>query len=234
MVKNRNMKKIILILLIILMTGCSFNLDKDLKDHEDTSDIEEKEEAEEEIEEIYKDDNPLKVAFYQGSNNVYEKVSVFKSPLNSYKDIGMFCVILDYKDEISGNFKELYNNVKNSYSDFKYKIGYNISFTLKDGKSYDENILKPIDLFAYTFSNYLYIWLYDDINTNGWHSHLEEKDYNENTIMSSIKLMATDLSREVVDGFNITVFTYDSEDDFDSDGHYRGNSKFTLKIVYEE
>ena len=228
------MKKIILVLLIILLTGCSFNLKKEMKETDDTGNIEEQEEVEEEIEDVYQDDNPLKIAFYQGSNSVYKKVSVFKSPLNSFKDIGIFSIILDDKDEVRGNYKELYNNVKNSYPDFKFKIGYNISFTLKDGSSYDENILKPIDLFDYTFSDYLYIWLYDDINTSGWHSHIEEKDYNENTVMSSIKLMSTALSREAVDGFNITVFTYDSDDDFDDDDHYRGNSKFTLKIVYEE
>ncbi len=226
--------KMIILILLLLTTACSFNFSKETKE-----DIKEQEndKMQEEIAKKpkYQDENSLKVALYQKNNNLYKKVTVFKSHLNDFKDIGVFTVILDDKEQVSGNVKELYNNVKNQYEDFsKYKIGYNINFTLKDGTVYNENILKPIDLLDYTFSDYLYIWLYDDINTNGWHSHLEEKDYNENTVMSSIKLMSTGLSREVQDGFKITVFTYDTEDDFDIDGNYRGNSKFTLTIEYEE
>ncbi len=229
------MKRIVLVLLILLITGCSLNLESNPKEEDKIVEEkdEEKEEDKKEIE--YQDENPLKVSFYQENNSTYKKIDLFKSKLESYKDIGVFSMIMDDKDEIKGNFKDIYNNIKNNYDDFsKYKIGYNISFVTIDGKEFNETILKPIDLFEYSFSGYLYIWLYDDINTSGWHSHLEAKDYNDNTVMSSIKLMSTDLSRKVVDGFKVTVFTYDTLDDFDSNGNYRGNSKSTLKVEYKE
>ena len=229
------MKRIVLILVFLVITGCSFNLESNPKEEDKV--IEEKDEVSEEVpkEVEYQDENPLKISFYQGNNGYYKKINVFDSKLEDYKDIGVFSVILDDKDEVTGNFKDLYNNVKNSYDDFsKYKIGYNISFTLEDGKEFNETILKPIDLFDYSFCDYLYIWLYDDINTSGWHSHIEEKDFNDNTVMSSIKLMSTSSSKKAIDGFKITVFTYDTPDDFDSNGNYRGNSKSTLVIKYKE
>ncbi len=222
------MKKIFLLLLLILVTGCG------VKEVEQSKEKEEIKEEEKEKEPTYQEENPLKIGLYQNNGNLYKKVDEFISPLDSYKDIGTFSVILSNDSEVTGSsIKDLYNNVKSSYDDFsKYKIGYNINFTVKDGTTYNETILKPLDLFDYPFYKYLYIWLYDDINTTGWHSHIEVDDYTDTTVMSSIKLMSTSLSREVVDGFKITVFTYDTMDDFDESGNYRGVSSHTLTIKY--
>ena len=223
------MKKIFLLLLLILVSGCGVK-----KVEQPEKEKEEIKEEEKEKEPTYQDENPLKIGLYQSGGNLYKKVDEFMSPLDSYKDIGTFSVILSNDSEVTGNsIKDLYNNVKSNYEDFsKYKIGYNINFTVKDGTTYNETILKPLDLFDYPFYNYLYIWLYDDINTTGWHSHIEVDDYTDTTVMSSIKLMSTSLSREVVDGFKITVFTYDTMDDFDENGNYRGVSSHTLTIKY--
>ena len=223
------MKKIYLILMLILITGCGVK-DEPLKDNPKE---EVKEEIKEETEPIYQDENPLKIALYKGGNNYYKKIDEFISPLESYKDIATFSIVLSNENEVNGSIKDLYNNVKSNYDDFsKYKIGYNINFTVKDGTTYNETILKPLDLFDYSFHKYLYIWLYDDINTTGWHSHIEKNEYTDTTVMSSIKLMSTESSRDVVDGFKITAFTYDTEDDFNEDGNYRGISSHTLTIKY--
>ncbi len=226
-------KTIILILLISLITGCSLFKEKPVENKEENKpQVEEKEE----IKEVpYKDDNPVIISLYTGTTSNYTRREVFNSKLEEYKDIGLFFVILDNKENITeSSIKGLYNKYSANYPDFsKYKIGYNISFTLKDGTEFNENILKPLEFSQFSFSKYLYVWLYDDINNSGWYSHLESDDYKENTVMSSIKLMATSSTAEISGDIKLTVFTYDTLDDFAEDGHYRGNSSFTTLIKRE-
>ncbi len=77
------------------------------------------------------------------------------------------------------------------------------------------------------------IWFYDDINNSGFYSHIEEDEYNENTVMSSIKLMSAKKSGEINSPIELTVFTYD-EDDFSESGNYIGVSKYKISIVKED
>lgn len=224
------MKKIMLLIsLFFLLVGCSINNQDKNETNKEENLVQNKKEIKEEKEE-YQDLNPILIALYKKESGVYKRQDRFYSQLEPIKDIATFSIILDNQENISGNYKELYKNHSSSYENFtNYKIGYNISFTLKDGKVFNENILKPKDVFDYSFSDYLYIWLYDDINNTGWYSHLEADDYNETTVMSSIKLMSTSLSKEIITPIKLTVFTYDF-DDFDLDNNYRGVSKFTTLI----
>ena len=52
---------------------------------------------------------------------------------------------------------------------------------------------------------------------------------NDDTIMTSVKLYAVG-GIDKVEDIVLTVFTYDSEDDFDVSGNYRGNSKYSINI----
>ena len=108
------MKKIFLLLLLILVAGCG------VKEQEPQKEKEEIVEEEKEKEPIYQDENPLKIGLYQNSGNLYKKVDEFISPLEDYKDIGTFSIILSNDEEVTGSsIKELYNNVflKHFYSD---------------------------------------------------------------------------------------------------------------------
>ena len=226
------MKKILyLTLSILILTGCSKKLDNNIKinDKKETEVVEDKDL--EPIKEIYIDNNPIKIAFYKKSDGKYKRLDKFSSKEESMKEIGIFSIVLDNEEEVIGNsIKSLYNEYKENIQDFdNYKIGYNIKFTLKDGTIINDNILKPMIYNGYSFGSYIYVWLYDDINTSGWHSHIEEDKYNDNTIMSSIKLMWGHMSSEIDSDIELTVFTYDS-DDFDENGNYRGISKFTTVI----
>lgn len=227
------MKKIVLVLfIIILFTGCNKELDS--KEDNDLSDkIEIKEEKTEEVEEIekYIDDNPIKIGLYQGNNGKYKRQDVFYTNLEPIKDIGIFSIILDNKEEVVGkNYKSIYKELSSNYENFSnYKIGYNISFTLKDGTTFNETILKPLKFSDFSFYEYLYIWFYDDINNSGYYSHIEMDSYNESTVMTSIKLMASHKCEEIEGPISLTVFTYDL-DDFDELGNYRGISEFTTLI----
>ena len=73
------------------------------------------------------------------------------------------------------------------------------------------------------------IYIYDDINTNGWHSHIEENEYTDNTVMSSIKLMWAPSYYEINSPIELSVFTYD-DDDFSEEGYYRGISSYKMTI----
>ena len=52
---------------------------------------------------------------------------------------------------------------------------------------------------------------------------------NSDTLITSVKLYATD-GIERVENIILTVFTYDDENDFDQNGDYRGNSRYTIRI----
>ena len=83
---------------------------------------------------------------------------------------------------------------------------------------------------TFIFNPYIFIYLYDDIHQpdGAWYSHVESM--TDNTLFSSIKLTAIHNLNEITSPVTLTVFTYDTEDDFDEDGNYRGNSKYTINI----
>ena len=123
------MRKVFLMLfVIILLTGCDkkqveYKEKKELKDT-----IEIKEEVNLEKEE-YVDNNPIKVALYQGAKGNYKRQDVFNTNLEPIKDIGVFGVIFSNEEKVTGkNFKSIYKELSSTYENFSnYKIGYNIS-----------------------------------------------------------------------------------------------------------
>lgn len=211
--------KIFFLILFILLSGCSKQ-----EVVNEAKGVENKIEAS-----SYQDDNKIKISLYT-TNNKHLKQTEVVSNFLSLKDIGTFTAILSDGEVEIGKCKTLYKNYAQKYENFNnYKIGYEIVVNLKDKTSIKETILKPKYFTNYSFSKYLYIWLYDDINTTGWHSHIEEDAYNDTTVMSSIKLMATEEGSNNIENVLVTVFTYD-DDDFDLNGNYRGISKSTLTI----
>ena len=222
------MKKIVyLILIILLFSGC--NQKKEIKKEIMDNNIEEK--IEEVKEPVYIDDNPIKIAFYKRENGIYKRLDNYSSTYKEFKEIGIFSIILSNDETVNGSsIKSLYKEISNSIPNFSnYKTGFNLKFTLNDGTVVNENFFKPQEYNSYNFGRYLYAWIYDDVNTTGWHSHIEEKDYNDNTIMSSVKLMWAPDANLISSDIEFTVFTYD-EDDFDEFGNYRGISKYTTII----
>ena len=216
--------KIITLVLLLFLTGCSKeNIVNEVKGVENTLKAEN-----------YVDDNPIKIGLYKNINGVYKIQKEFISSMKSLKDIGVFSIILSNQEEERGRIKNLYASYSSNYENFShYKIGYELIINLNDGTSIKETVLKPKYFTNYTFSDYLYIWLYDDINNSGWYSHIEENEYNDSTVMTSIKLMATEKGNQEIKNVLVTAFTYD-EDDFDSKNNYRGVSKYTLNIKKED
>ena len=218
-----------LIILLLILPGCK----KKNEETELANEIKQEIDVIEDnvVEEIYIDDNPTKIAFYSGSNGVYKRLDKYESHPEFMKEIGVFSIILSDEKEVYGSsIKSLYKEkIEDNPLYQNYKIGFNIKFTLKDGTVINENILRPILYANYGFCHYLYAWIYDDVNANGWHSHIEEDEFTDDTIMSSIKLMWGKTYDEIDSDIELTVFTYD-DDDFDEQGNYRGKSKYTTII----
>lgn len=214
----------ILIAVFLLCSGCFYN--------KDTSKEEIKEVEEPPQEELYTDDNPVKVGlFLSEDSNYHNKKRVDETYYTNFKSgevLGNFEVILTNDEVIDGNnYREVWNKYYNSYENIeKYKIGFNIKFILEDGTNYSGNFLGPDIL---RFGEYFQVYLYDDIHhpDGEFYSHLEEVD--DDTLMTSIKIFAVD-GIDRVQNVIVTVFTYDGEDDFDSNGNYRGNSLYVVRI----
>lgn len=215
------MKYIKLVFIILLLSGCSIHKENKELDIDIENIIEEKEE--------YIDDNPIKLGIFPANGNYHGKeviIDEYYAPFNSGEDIGSFEVFLTGDTTVDGNnFKDTWNKYYNNYLDIdKYKVGFNITYTLKDGEEDGSNFLEPDN---YRYGDYFYVYLYDDVNApDGFYSHLEEME--DNTILSSIKIYATDNISDI-EYITLTAFTYD-EDDMDENNNYRGISKYQIKI----
>jgi len=80
--------------------------------------------------------------------------------------------------------------------------------------------------------DYVQLYLYDDVHKEigAWYSHVTEEEYNEDTLLTSIKLTASTNIDKIISNITVIAFSYD-EDDFDEEGFYRGKSKWEVKIV---
>ena len=214
------MKKIfILIICLILFSACSKKEEKI---------VTKKKKTETNITiPTYKDENPVKIAFYE-NNKILNEFSTTKNPMT---DINVFSVLLTNDEEVIGsNYKTLFNNYYDKYENKEnYKIGYYIKFYIGQ-KLIEKTITDPTS--TYSLNPYLYIYLYDDIHQpdGAWYSHVEEKDVKDNTLYTSIKLFMVEDINKITSPITLEAFTYDSEDDFDENGNYRGNSKYTIEI----
>ena len=159
------------------------------------------------------------------------KINEYTSSCIGIADIGSFEVFLTDKEKIDGDYFQ--NTWKTYYSEYtdidNYKIGFHIKFSLSDGTIFDKLLLDPDDGDA--FYSYIQIYVYDDVHKNigQWYSHVTQEEYDEDTLLSSIKLTASTYWDQIESPIELTVFSYDSEDDF-LDNKYRGNSFYTINI----
>lgn len=221
------MKKISLLIAILLITACSYNENNELIQEPNRDETI----TEEPQEEIYVDNNEVKLSLflYNGTYRNKERLEdTYYTNFINGQDIGSFEVFLTDSKTVDGtSFKNTWNNYYNQYENISgHKIGFNIKFVLKDGTNYNANYFEPD---TYKFGEYFYTYLYDDINQKdgAYYSHLEQIE--ENTLLTSIKIYAVD-GIDKVDSFILSAFTYDSEDDFDEEGNYRGNSIYVIRI----
>ena len=217
------MKKIYF-LILILLTSCKVN-------NNEANQIQEQLFTEEVQEEKYIDNNEVKLSLFLYDGNYKNKTRIedtYYTEFRSGNDIGSFEVFLTDEEIVDGTtFKNTWNKYYIQYENIEnHKIGFNIKFILKDGTHYNANYFEPD---TYKFGKYFYTYLYDDVNQldGTYYSHLEEIE--ENTLLTSIKIYAVENIDEV-DSFILSAFTYDTEDDFDGEGNYKGNSIYVIRI----
>lgn len=180
----------------------------------------------------YTDNNPIKVGLYKyyGRNNNRKLITEYTDNWTYHQDISSFEVFYTNELEITGNYiQDTFPEYANNYTNIdNYKIGYIISFMTNDNEI-NKTIISPKD--TEEFFDYLEIYLYDDyhIQKGVWYSHTTEEQFNEETLLTSIKLTAGKNISEITSDIKVTVFTYDY-DDFDEFNNYRGNSKYTIVV----
>ncbi len=214
------MKKYLLVIIICLLCiGCG-KKEEVIKEKEDIK--------EEVVEDSYKDLNNTPIGLYRLSGNKLVKVEKDIKKFKVEEDIGIYQVYFSNDKEINLNkgFADSYYDLYNKYN---VKVGFNIKFKLKNGEDISYNILNP----SQTFDKWEYLmnYLYDDYANKGksFYSHIEENQYNDSTLFTAIKLQSSYQCDNIDSNIILSVFTYDSEDDF-LDGEYRGNSLYSTKI----
>ena len=228
MCKYRKINKKIQVLLLlgfIFLTGCNSKKDT-VKPKKEEIKPQEQEIIEEEK---YIDNNPIKVGIYEEYNKLVKEYYTEKTSL---KDLFFSTFYTNDEYIVQGYVKNRFINYMNNYENVEnYKIGYTISFYVGD-KYISKTITKITD--EYVFNPYFYIYLYDDVHQEigAWYSHLTTNDVKDYNLFTSIKLYLVEIDK-VTSPITLTAFTYDSEDDFDDDGNYRGNSKYTITINWK-
>ena len=227
------MNKIFLLLMcvFILLCGCEKKEEekKVIKDNEEN--------IEEVVEEVdtYKDLNNSPIGIYSLQGNKLVKLTSFNTQLVVEKDINTFQLYPSNEDVVylnNGFGQSFYDEYMKYNTNGNLKMGFNIKFTLYEGREVSYNIFSPNETF--TEWNYLMNYLYDDYANRGksFYSHVESHQVTPETLYTAFKMQASYGCGDIVSKIQFTVFTYDSEDDF-LDNEYRGNSKYTLNICAE-
>lgn len=207
--------KVLVLIMLLLITGCKKEEQKEIIEQE----------QEEIIEEKYIDDNPITIGIYENDINLIKEYKLNKVSNNEV----IFSFYYTNQENLGNRRqKENWHKYFNEYQNINdYKIGFHFSFYVGEEKI-EKTILKPD---TYAFNPCFYIYIYDDINQpdNTFYSHLEETDINENTIFSAIKIFLVE-PELITSNITFTVFTYNDLDDFDEDNNYRGNSKYSVDI----
>lgn len=192
--------------------------------------VEEKKEIEENI---YVDENPVKLGIYIESGNTKKLITEYSCYWEPELVMNVFYAVPTQEETISNySFDTLWKKYINSYPNpEKYRIGYNISFTLKSGEKVDKTILNPDD--AYYMFPKVMCFLYDDVNLvpGKPYYHITQDVMYDYTICSSVKLVGDVETSNITSDIKLTAFCFDSDDDFDPEtGKYRGNNFYSILI----
>lgn len=180
----------------------------------------------------YVDNNPIIVGLYKyyGRGKDRELITEYTNNWTYHQDISSFEVLYTNEETTNSNLlQDNFNEYFNTHEDTSnYRIGFIISF-MTTNNEINKTIISPKD--TEEFFDYLEIYLYDDyhIQKGVWYSHTTEEEFNEETLLTSIKLTAGKNINEITSDIKLTVFTYDY-DDFDEFNNYRGNSKYTIVV----
>ena len=181
----------------------------------------------------YVDDNPITLGIYSMNSSNTKRVLMKEvtKPWIYHKDIIEYNVFYTQDEEIDATRLAIcYDKYAGLYEEdvSKYRIGYNVQFSIDD-ETINKTIISPKD--TEEFYDYLEVYLYDGYHrTPGeWYSHTTEEEFNDETLLLGIKLTAGTKVDKINSDITLTAFSYDL-DDFDKNGDYIGNSKYSIII----
>ena len=193
-------------------------------------------------------DKPVYLYYMDYGSSTARRIKTYETEMTAEEDIGIFAAIAvdrssfafeeEYGSEI-GMQQETWDSVNTAG---KYRIGYQISFDV-DGEHKVYTILSPSDVAdePYLFmgdvdtdevTGYLGIWLYDDYHQDGgFYDHVDPDEYDDDTLLTSIKLRFTPDS-DAMSNLVLEAFSYSNTLEFDSDGHYNNTYGSRVSIVW--
>ena len=159
---------------------------------------------------------PVQVGIYEmtsytaGVNEEYTLLEGYTDTLAYGVDICVLSGLPCSTGVVSGaTFRDVYEKALASNPDASgLKLGYTVEYNA-DGGAVSNIIRTPSDIDEGNFK-YVEIYIYDDVNRSvgEWYSHLLPEEYNENTVVSSVKLTpGADFAK--VSDIKLTAFLYD-------------------------
>lgn len=217
------MKRVLIICLCLLLCACgskeNVKVEKTSNNKKNIKDVKE----------VYQDNNNTIVGLYKEKGSKLELVTDYSTDISSGKDIDIYQVYFSNESSVNldSGFGLSYYNMFNSLNTPNIKVGFNIKYSLDNGEVVNQTVLKPSDTIQ---NEYIFLYLYDDYKNrnSNFYSHIEDSDYDDETLFTSVKVFANKIDN-LSSNIEFTVFTYDTDDDFEN-GNYRGTSKYTINI----
>ena len=234
---------IVLIISIVLTLVIQINKKKnENKIETENSETKIEEIVEEPVEEEpkYIDENTVPISLYIEQGNNLVKITEYSCDWSPENVLNLFYAVPSTEETISSyNFDTMWKEKIAEYPNGdKCRIGYEVSFDFKETNDEGEEVINkytytlrcPDDTY-YTFPKVM-TYLYDDVNLvpGKAYYHITQDVMYDYTIASSIKLVGDVDSYKIEGPITLKAFCFDTEDDFDEEGHYRGNSSYTITI----
>ena len=244
---------ILLFFILICLTICFYSKYKEYENkekeqiriyEEEKSRLEEEQRQKQVQEEEYKKfldenvlDNTIPIGLYTLQNGQYVLTREFSCDWSRDSIFSVFYAIPSTDETIANSeFETIFNGYWNKNEKAsEYKIGYNIKFGLDTGEVVNKRVLEPQDIVE--LFQHIQFYLYDDVTymPGRPYYHMRQREMTEQTMLTSVKLVGYKETKGVNGPIELSVFTYNGEEDFDSEtGEYLGNSKFTTKIYREQ
>lgn len=182
-------------------------------------------------------DNEIPIALYLEQGNGFVRADKVECDWTNEVVLGQFFAIASDEEEISSySYKTVFSENWEKYDTNGYKIGYNLKLHFDNGETLNRTLLEPIRLSDEIF-RYIQLYIYDDVayDPSTRYYHLSPEEVTDETLLTSLKLVGSTTTPGINGPIELTVFTYNGDEDFDKEtGEYLGNSKFTAKIYREK
>ena len=185
--------------------------------------------------------NEKEVRLYVDNGGVMELVTSYDSIWSPDADIAIFEA---FNSEEQSIYYDNYFTVHEYYwnlpdTDTEYKIGYELTLTV-NGEERVYTILEPADISGNPdlfmgdaafdeVTGYMGVWVYNDIGHDSTYIHLTQADMTADTLMTSIKLRPTP-QMDQVSACRLKVFSYSSQEEFNSQGRYIGTHGYEITV----